>query len=92
MTIEHSGLAALRAADVGDLDSLRAAIDARETALAELKTLPPSTDSFQRLATALEVGDAIRGAVRAFKLRVASENSRLSQIQTYLGNSSLRNS
>lgn len=87
VTIEQSGRAALRAAGAGDLDSLRTALDARQTALEELKESPPSTDSHQRLATALEIGEAIRGAIRAFKLRVASESSRLNQIQTYSSHS-----
>jgi hypothetical protein len=83
MTLEQAGRSAVRAAGAGNLDELRQALEARAAAISELDDPQPSFDGYARLATAYEIGDAIRGEIRSLKLRIAADSARLGQIRTY---------
>jgi hypothetical protein len=83
MTLEETGRAAVRAAGEGDMEALRVALEARDAAISLLRDAQPSPEVHARLITAFEIGEAILGAIRSFKLRVAIESARLNQIRTY---------
>jgi hypothetical protein len=83
MTLEEAGRSAVRAAGAGNLDELRQALEARAVAISALDDAQPSFDVYARLATAYEIGDAIRGEIRSLKLRIAADTARLSQVRTY---------
>jgi hypothetical protein len=84
MTLEQSGLAALHAAGSGNLDELRDALRARSAAIGGLNTGKPSAEIHARLATALDIGEAIRDQIRSLKLRIAADGARLAQFRNYL--------
>jgi hypothetical protein len=84
MTLEQSGLAALHAAGSGNLVELRDALLARSEAIARINAAEPSPEVHARLATALEIGQAIRDQIRSLKVRVAADGARLSQFRNYL--------
>lgn len=84
MTLEQSGLAALHAAGSGNLDELRDALQARSAAIVRLNAAAPSAEVHARLATALDIGEAIRDQIRSLKLRIAADGARLSQFRNYL--------
>jgi hypothetical protein len=83
MTLEQSGLSAVRAAGAGDMDALQSALDARAAAISLANDAPPTPELHARLTTAIEIGDAIRGEIRSLKQRIAIESTRLNQIRTY---------
>ncbi len=83
MTLEQAGLSAVRAAGAGDMDQLQTALDARAAAIALANDTMPTPELHARLATAIEMGDAIRGGIRSLKQRIAIESTRLNQIRTY---------
>ena len=89
MTLEQSGLAALHAAGSGNLDELRDALVARSAAIARMNAAGHDAEGqapevHARLATALDIGEAIRDQIRLLKLRIAADGARLSQFRNYL--------
>jgi hypothetical protein len=84
MTLEQSGLAALHAAGSGNIVELRDALLARSEAIARMNAAAPSPEVHARLATALDIGHAIRDQIRSLKVRVAADGARLSQFRNYL--------
>lgn len=89
MTLEQSGLAALHAAGSGNLDELRVALLARSAAIARMNAAGLSAEMspaevHARLATARDIGEAIRDQIRSLKLRIAADGARLSQFRNYL--------
>jgi hypothetical protein len=84
MTLEQAGLAALHAAGSGNLDELRDALRARSDAIGRINASAPSPEVHTSLATALDIGQAIRDQIRALKLRLAADGARLSQFRNYL--------
>jgi hypothetical protein len=84
MTLEQAGLAALHAAGSGNLDELRDALLARSAEIARINAAAPSPEVHARLATALDIGEAICDQIRALKLRLAGDSARLSQFRHYL--------
>ena len=83
MTLEQSGLSAVRAAGAGDMDQLQTALDARAAAIALTNEAAPTPELHARLTTALEMGNAIRGEIRSLKQRIAVESTRLNQVRNY---------
>jgi hypothetical protein len=83
MTLEQSGLSAVRAAGTGDMNQLQTALDARAAAITLTSDTPPTPELHARLTTAIEIGDAIRGGIRSLKQRITVESTRLNQIRTY---------
>jgi hypothetical protein len=84
MTLEQSGLAALHAAGSGNLNELREALLARSAAIVRITAAAPSSEVHARLATALDIGQAIRDQIRSLKVRIADDGARLSQFRNYL--------
>ncbi len=82
--LEQAGLAALHAAGSGNLDELRDALLARSAAIARINAAAPSSEVHARLATALDIGQAIRDQIRSLKVRIAADGARLSQFRNYL--------
>jgi hypothetical protein len=81
--LEDAGRIALRAASAGNLDELRAALAAREKALADLCAAEPAESVHARMIIAQEIGDAIAVEIRSLKRRLVTESTRLGQLRTY---------
>jgi hypothetical protein len=84
MMLEQAGLAALHAAGSGNLEELREALLARSAAIAQINASAPSPEVHARLATALDIGKAIRDQIRLLKVRLSADGARLSQFRNYL--------
>ena len=81
--LEDAGRIALRAASAGNLEGLRAALAAREKALAALCAAEPSESVRARMVIAQEIGDAIAVEIRSLKRRLVGESTRLGQLRSY---------
>ena len=81
MTVEQADQRALAATRAGDLVALGTALAARAQAIAALSFDTPSPALAKRLAAAFESGKLIEDALRALKLRLSLESSRLAQLR-----------
>jgi hypothetical protein len=81
MTIEQANQNAQAAAAAGNLEQLRAALEARAAAIAEI---PVTAENAPRLQAALEAGESIARDLRLLKLKIGIDAHRLAQIQSAL--------
>lgn len=84
MTVEEATSQALEAAECSDPDTLETALGARALAIAALARMDPSPELAQRLASAIEAGDVLSGALAALKVHIRTEGARVAQIQAGL--------
>lgn len=81
MTLEQTTRRILTAVEAQDLAALEAASRERNSAIARLASIPPTSDLRDAVAASIAAGEEARRTIRLIKQRIRHESRRLERIE-----------